>query len=139
MSSHAKDHHRIVHHPCSCPKNVHVHPAAPQDLDHQLVKVWNSLNEVKCRLTRHSTDGVKDLSKIYPEQEILNQTENEFKHDGVWGGDIHKHVPKGQAQMNELMDEIHELIEKIQGQSNEKESEAIKEARETKAHGNVHV
>jgi hypothetical protein len=140
MSSHAKDHHKIAHIQCLCTKNHHVNPAAPADLDHELVKVWNALNEAKCRLMRHANDGVKDVSKIYPEQELLNETEAKYKKENIWGGDLHKNiVPKGQATLNNLVDDLHEMIEKIQSQSSEKESAAIKEARDSQPHGTIHV
>ncbi len=130
MSSHAKDH-KVAHgvH-CLCPKDKHVNAAAPAELDHELVKVWNTLNEVKCRLSRKSKDGVKEISSIVPEQMLVNETEASFKHNGVWGGSLTKNdVPKGQAIMNELVDQIHEMIESLQSGSSEKHSAAIEAAK----------
>jgi len=58
------------------------------------------------------SDFLQRLSRI---QGLLIDLENRFKKNGIWLGELEKgKIPKGQAQMQELIEDCHSLVEEIQ-------------------------
>jgi len=58
------------------------------------------------------TDFLKRLSRI---QGLLVEMENRFKKGGVWMGELEKgQIPRGQAMMQDLLEDCHGLVSEIQ-------------------------
>jgi len=55
-----------------------------------------------------------NIASLPSYQGHLNAIENKWKHDGIWGGKLEANIiPPGQAEMNELYDKCHDLVDRI--------------------------
>jgi hypothetical protein len=98
-------------------------------LDPSLVHAWQALAASKLQLQYLAMLKKHDALDLQPTQVIIHETENRFKHNGVWAESQNalqnNHVPHGQAIMNELMDECYDLIAHLQDASTDKENPVI--------------
>lgn len=80
-----------------------------------LVPIHQQLCDLHGQFVRLHSSKVKDLNQLREYQDRLLEIENTNKMNGIWCGNLERGiVPAGQAIMNELFDECHDIIEQIQ-------------------------
>jgi len=80
-----------------------------------LVPTHQQLCNLHGELVHLKSCKIKDLNKLHEYQSSLLSIENKNKVNGIWCGNLEiGNIPAGQAIMNELFDECHDIIEQIQ-------------------------
>jgi len=88
-----------------------------QSVDPSLHHITGDLVHIKNRLLEtKQAQNVKDATELRKFQYKLDELESKYKPgpDFIWGGSLKENkIPKGQAVLNELVDECHDIIDSI--------------------------
>jgi len=84
-------------------------------LSDELVPVHKEVSAIYSALHRLLSNTPGSHTASLPSyQGHLNGIENKWKHNGIWGGKLEdNHIPAGQAEMNELYDKCHDIVDRI--------------------------
>jgi hypothetical protein len=100
--------------------NTKADNAVRSQLDPSLKPLWVQLMQVKktirffLREWRRLIHDADFQVQLESSQEFLNHLETQYKHDGVWSGDLKKGViPSGQAIISEVFETSHAILHRL--------------------------
>jgi len=82
-------------------------------LSTELLETHKRLLEIQTGLAQLTSKTAGNKLPKY--QAALLELENNYKVDGIWCGTLHSKIPAGQAVVNEIFDQCHDMIDHLLG------------------------